>query len=138
MRLALGLVLALSSACNGGAERGGPAPAPSEPAPAMSNANAARREAPLGPDDIYNQRCFVCHGKTGAGDGPGAAVSNPKPRSLADPEWQKSVSDEQIEKVIVGGGNAIGKSTAMPANPDLKNKPELVSGLVKKVRGFAR
>jgi cytochrome c553 len=92
----------------------------------------------LGAEELWVKRCVVCHGKEGKGDGPGAAALNPKPRTLTDSAWQKSASDAQIETVIVGGGAAIGKSTGMPANPDLANKPELVKGLVKKVRSLAR
>lgn len=100
-------------------------------------ATATATATPLRADDLYVKRCTVCHGKEGKGDGPGAAALEPKPRTFADPAWQKAISDDQIRKVIVGGGTAVGKSAAMPANPDLKNKPEVVDGLVQKVRGFA-
>jgi hypothetical protein len=45
------------------------------------------------------------------------------------------VTDEQIKKTVLYGGAAVGKSPAMPANPDLDGKPELDS-LVAIVRGF--
>lgn len=63
---------------------------------------------------------------------------DPKPRDYTDAEWQASVTDEELKKVILGGGMAVGKSPLMPGNPDLKNKPELVDALVKKVRGFQK
>lgn len=87
---------------------------------------------------MYTNRCVTCHGQTGRGNGPGAANLNPKPRAFGDPEWQKSVTDEEIEKVIVYGGAAVGKSPAMAANPDLAAKPELVKALRAVVRSFAR
>jgi mono/diheme cytochrome c family protein len=87
---------------------------------------------------IYEQRCVVCHGATGKGDGAGAANLNPKPRSFGDAAWQKSVEDESIRKVIVGGGPAIGKNAIMPPNPDLKQKAGVVQGLLEIVRGFGK
>ena len=39
---------------------------------------------------------------------------------------------------IIGGGPAVGKSMMMPANPDLKDKPEVVEGLVRIVRSFGK
>lgn len=54
-----------------------------------------------------------------------------------DGDWQKSVTDEQLAKVIVEGGASVGKSALMPANPDLAGQPEVVQALVKKVRSFA-
>ena len=70
------------------------------------------------------------------GDGVAAAALNPKPRSYADKAWQASVDDSMIAKVIVEGGAAIGKSPMMTANPDLKDKPEVVKALVAKIRTY--
>jgi hypothetical protein len=84
---------------------------------------------------MFKMRCAPCHGETGHGDGPGAAALNPKPRNYTDMAWQKSVTDEQIRKTILYGGAAVGKSPAMPANPDLDGKPDL-DGLIGVVRGF--
>jgi mono/diheme cytochrome c family protein len=86
----------------------------------------------------FKQKCVVCHGDHGAGDGPGAAALNPKPRAFGDADWQKSVTDQQISKAIVEGGAAVGKDAAMAANPDLRGKPELTAELVKIVRGFKK
>lgn len=84
----------------------------------------------------FDSLCFTCHGASGHGDGPGAAVLNPKPRSFADRAWQASVTDEHIAKTIVFGGAAVGKSAMMPAQPQFKGKDALLDGLVKIVRGF--
>ena len=86
---------------------------------------------------IYDSRCTMCHGPKGKGDGPVGATLNPKARDLGDPAWQKSVTDEHIEKIILEGGAAVGKSPLMPANPDLKDKPEVVRTLRMMVRTFA-
>jgi mono/diheme cytochrome c family protein len=86
---------------------------------------------------VFKSRCIVCHGQSGQGDGPGAAALTPKPRNYTDAEWQKSVADEELHKIILLGGAAVGKSPNMPANPDLKSKPEVIDGLVAIVRSFA-
>jgi mono/diheme cytochrome c family protein len=86
----------------------------------------------------FKQKCVVCHGDHGAGDGPGAAALNPKPRAFGDATWQSSATDEKIAKAIIEGGAAVGKDAAMAANPDLRGKPELVAELVKIVRGFKK
>jgi len=99
-------------------------------------------EPPPNPADearhLFNTKCSVCHGDHGAGDGPGAAALNPKPRAFADATWQASVSDEQIKKTIVEGGAAVGKSAAMSANPELADKPDELTALLKIVRDFKR
>ncbi len=87
-------------------------------------------------DEYFATKCRVCHGEGGKGDGPGAAALDPKPRDFTDAAWQGAVTDDHIRKVILSGGAAIGKSPIMPGNPDLKNKPEVVDALVKKVRTF--
>jgi mono/diheme cytochrome c family protein len=86
----------------------------------------------------FKQKCVVCHGDHGAGDGPGAAALNPKPRAFAAADWQASVTDEQIGKAIVLGGPAVGKDAAMPPNPDLAAKKDVVAELVKIVRAFKK
>ncbi|NRA32675.1 MAG: c-type cytochrome [Polyangiaceae bacterium] len=85
---------------------------------------------------LYSGRCAVCHGASGKGDGAGAAPLKVKPRDYTDATWQASVSDEDISKIIVGGGAAVGKDPGMAANPDLADKPEVLKALVKKVRSF--
>lgn len=85
---------------------------------------------------LFKTRCVVCHGENGKGDGPTAAALNPKPRDYTSAEWQKSVTDDELTKIIVEGGPAVGKSPLMPANPDLKAKPEVVKEIVKIIRGF--
>jgi mono/diheme cytochrome c family protein len=87
---------------------------------------------------LFQSKCIVCHGSVGQGDGPGAAALNPKPRAFADGTWQASVTDEQIGNTITMGGAAIGKSPAMPPNPDLSDKPDVVKELVKIVRAFKK
>jgi mono/diheme cytochrome c family protein len=94
---------------------------------------AAEKEA----QDIFKNRCTMCHGASGKGDGPAGVALNPKPRNWTDAAWQKDTPDEAIEKAILGGGQSVGKSVLMPANPDLANKPEVVKALRQIVRSFA-
>ena len=112
---------------------GGGATTASKPAAAATTAAAAGQD----PKEVYKSRCSPCHGDSGKGDGPGAAALTPKPRNYTDKAWQASVKDEDIKKTILYGGAAVGKSPAMPANPDLDGKPEL-DGLVKVVRDFGK
>ena len=93
---------------------------------------AATKEA----DEIFKTRCSTCHGAAGKGDGPAAVALNPKPRDLGDAAWQKSVTDEHIEKIILSGGPAVGKSPLMPANPDLSTKPDVIKALRVMVRNL--
>jgi len=86
---------------------------------------------------IYQERCAACHGDKGDGNGLGAFAIKPKPRDYTDPEWQKTVTDEELSTAIVRGGTAVGKSYMMPANRDLKSKPEVVEAIVAMVRSFA-
>ena len=103
-------------------------------APAKDVQNSAAIDAKL----IFAQRCTLCHGTHGKGDGPAAATLTPKPRDYSDAAWQNSVTDEYLHKLLVEGGAAVGKSMMMPGNPDLKDKPDVVTELVKIVRGFKR
>jgi hypothetical protein len=73
----------------------------------------------------------------GKGDGPGAAALDASPRNYTDTTWQKSVTDDAISNIIVKGGAAVGKNAAMPPNPDLASKPDVVAALVKKIRSFS-
>jgi mono/diheme cytochrome c family protein len=85
---------------------------------------------------LFETRCFVCHGRDGKGDGPSATGLAEKPQDLTDPNWQKSNSDDLIGVVIKQGGVAIGKTGAMPPNPDLTQ--EQIQSLVAFVRSLAR
>jgi mono/diheme cytochrome c family protein len=82
--------------------------------------------------------CATCHGADGSGNGPAAESLTPKPRNYTDPEWQASVTDADIKKIILEGGQANGKSPMMPAQMQLKDKPDVLNELVIIIRGFAR
>ena len=110
-----------------------PAAAPT-PAPAAEAAGDPVAKAA----EIYKNRCVVCHGETGKGDGDGSAALDPKPRDFTSAEWQGEVTDDHLAKIIVYGGIAVGKAPTMPANPDLDAKPAVVAELVKYIRDLAK
>jgi mono/diheme cytochrome c family protein len=85
---------------------------------------------------LFSERCAVCHGADGKGNGVAASALNPKPRNYTDRAWQSTVTDDQLRKTIQLGGAAVGKSPLMPASPDLDGKPAVIEGLVKIVRKF--
>ena len=88
--------------------------------------------------NVYTTRCALCHGEGGLGDGVAAASSPVKPRTFSDAAWQAKVTDDHLKKVIVEGGASVGLSALMAANADLKDKTEVLDGLVKIIRGFQK
>jgi len=124
-------VLVLATAC------GGSMPTPKAPSGSGKSAAPAPVSTAVAKAQ-YDSLCLTCHGPSGHGDGPGSAQLDPKPRSLDDPTWQASVTDERIKKAIVFGGAAVGKSPMMPAQPQLKGQDALLDGIVKIVRGFQK
>ncbi len=113
-----------------------------DPAPASGSAAAA--EAPAGPSptvearQVYKSVCAACHGEDGTGNTPAGKALTPPPRNYTDKAWQASVTDEQLSATILGGGAAVGKSPAMPAQPQLKEKPAVVAELVRIIRTFGK
>lgn len=85
--------------------------------------------------EIFAQRCTPCHGAEGRGDGAASASLKPQPRNFHDLEWQKSVTDDYLIQIIKMGGAAVGKSAAMPGNPDLKD-PAVLEALRTHIRSL--
>ena len=115
-----------------------PTPAgPDESEPAIGNAaaSATPAAAKAKAQEIFGQRCTPCHGPAGGGDGPASASLTPHPRNFHDKGWQASVTDQHIETIIKVGGAAVGKSPAMPGNPDLSD-PAVLAALRGVIRGF--
>ncbi len=130
--IAMATLLAPLVGCGGGGDAATDRGAGKPPAVAVTAADRAEAE------ELFTKRCAACHGTDGSGNGPGAFGLDPKPRNYRDAAWQKTVTDEEIEKVIVYGGAAVGKSAQMVANPDLQAKPGVVAALREKVRSFGR
>lgn len=137
--VALGLVLATGAGACG---------KNSQPPPPSSGTPNAQRESGPGhqtADDqpsqaqaMFNTVCVMCHGTDGTGNGPAASALNPKPRNYTDAAWQSSVTDDQIKDIILKGGAGVGKSPSMPGQPQLKDHPEVLDGLVQIIRGFGK
>lgn len=142
-RLVLALVLGVGSVSLAGCERDASGLTEWTPADHDHQVETKRRRAgpsnlpatPHAPPSKRNQvidvtwarQCATCHGKRGRGDGPQSVMV--KARDLSSPEWQASVSDEQLTKVIREGKDK------MPAF----NLPDnVIAGLVEHVRRLAR
>jgi|SRR5688572_13699296 mono/diheme cytochrome c family protein len=131
-------LLACSKAKETPPDEGGNAPAPSAPSgdQAGSAAPAGSTNAAFEARRMFSTICATCHGSSGHGDGPASQALNPKPRNYTDKTWQASVTDDDIKKIILLGGQAVGKSAVMPAQPQLQNQPEVLDEIVKLIRAF--
>jgi len=114
------------------------------PPPSSGSPNAQPESAPKKKDAagqaraMFDTICATCHGADGTGNGPAAASINPKPRNYTDTAWQASVTDEDLKKTILLGGQGVGKSPMMPGQPQLKEQPEVLDELIKIIRGFGK
>jgi mono/diheme cytochrome c family protein len=86
--------------------------------------------------EVFATRCAACHGARGRGDGPASQSLTPRPRDFHDKDWQRQIADERIERTVQFGGASMGKSVAMPANPDLSTP--VVRALRDHIRALAR
>ena len=89
---------------------------------------AVSGEARAQAESIFGDRCAVCHGDNGDGNGPGASNLNPRPQNFHDRKWQRSVSDATLVKVIIYGGPAVGVSASMPAESGFGEQARMWSG----------
>jgi hypothetical protein len=110
---------------------------PGQPVPGPTK-GPIRHDGPLDARTVFNNRCAMCHGREGRGDGISAGALTTKPRDYSDPKWQASVTDDAIRQIIVQGGKALGKSDSMQPNADLANQPAVLDGLVAIIRGFGK
>ena len=134
-RLALlSSVALLGCGSNGPASTAAPQAASTPSAPAAAPALDPSAEA----KQIFATRCTPCHGPEGRGDGPASKGLTPPPRDFGDAAWQQATTDDHLEKIIQYGGAAVSKSPAMPANPDLTSKPEVVKALTAHLRTLKR
>jgi len=58
-------------------------------------------------EQVYKQRCALCHGPDGHGNGPGAAALNPKPRNYHDAKYMNSKTDAELLATIHNGKGAM-------------------------------
>ncbi len=78
--------------------------------------------------ELFSQRCSMCHGESGAGDGPVAASLPPdiKPRNLQLAEMKFATDDAKLTQLLKNGGGGVGLNPLMPPQPDL-NDADLAS-----------
>lgn len=133
------IAMLVVAACGKGNEP--PPPSTGAPMPQQESGPKPKQAAPMGADEqakkMFQTVCAMCHGADGTGNGPASANLNPKPRNYTDAAWQASVTDDDLRKIILHGGQAVGKSATMPGQPQLKDQPEVLDALVKLIRGFA-
>lgn len=73
---------------------------------------------------VFSNRCVLCHGKYGEGDGRMARIiTAPPPFNLTI----SVVNDKYLEKIIAGGGESVGRSKQMPPWKDQLNVAQIES-----------
>jgi high-affinity iron transporter len=84
---------------------------------------------------LYKRQCVMCHGATGAGDGPAAKSLKGKLPSLADKAVMAKLTDAQIHETITAG-----KKTEIGNMPALgkRLKPEEITDIVNYVRTLVK
>lgn len=100
----------------------------------LSN-NASAADAAKG-GALYAQRCAMCHGDKGAGDGPVAATipEGMKPRNLKEGGYKYATDDAKFKELLQKGGAGVGLSPLMPAQSDLK--PEDLDNIIAFVKSL--
>lgn len=87
-------------------------PSRQPPAPAQAQPAGASGVAARGQGD-YATYCAPCHGARGGGDGPLAAMLDPRPARHSDAVIMSTLSDEYLFRLLKEGGPALGKSPLM-------------------------
>jgi mono/diheme cytochrome c family protein len=122
---------ALLVGCGGGQQA---TPEGGSNAPVSGTTTPPTGGTPAGGDlgaKVYAERCVLCHGPEGKGDGAGAAGLDPKPRNHTDGAYMNAQSDEALINVIKNGkGN-------MPAWGSILSDEE-INAVLKHVRSLAQ
>lgn len=133
MIVAVGVSAALALLLFGcGQEGGSPAP-PSQPQSAVTASQPPAEEGAA----LYKQFCAPCHGAQGKGDGPAAAGLPVKPADHTNAQVMGKIADAELFKAIKEGGQAVGKSQAMPPWGGAL-RDEQIRSLVLYVRSLAK
>ena len=126
---------ALLVGCGGKAQESAttssPTPEGQIPGQSATDTSAAPTDPVALGNKVYHDRCALCHGPEGKGDGPAAAGLNPKPRNHTDGAYMKSRTDEQLLEVIRKGKGG------MPAWGAVLSEQEIQAAL-KHVRSLAK
>ena len=80
---------------------------------------------------LYEEKCMICHGQNGKGDGPAAAALSPPPKDFNRPEFWKQKDVHQLIRSQVKNGKG-----SMPAfnlsDEEINAIIEFMSGTFKK------
>jgi mono/diheme cytochrome c family protein len=69
---------------------------------------------------VFAQKCALCHGPDGRGDGPGSAALNPKPRNFHDQAYMKTRTDAELLEVIRNGKGVMPKWGGLMSEAEMK------------------
>lgn len=96
---------------------------------ARTAVTAAQEPAlPLAPPDaeaglaLYNERCALCHGPLGMGDGEQAVAAGLQPRNFTDPAYHLSADPQRMFDVITNGSLASGMPPFGPTSTNPINE----------------
>ena len=108
-----------------------PAPTPADTS-AMAGGATGEVSLAVG-EQVVKERCELCHGASGKGDGPGGAALNPKPRDWTNGAYMTTRTDDDLYGVIYNGKGS------MPAwgKTGILTESEIRSALMK-VRTYAK
>ena len=89
----------------------------------------ARAEDPIGDRERgktdYSNYCSPCHGQSGNGRGPMAALLDPRPTDHRDTAYMNTLPDGYLTRLIRHGGRGVGKSPAMAAWGDILSEQQI-------------
>jgi len=52
---------------------------------------------------LYNDKCLICHGAKGDGNGPAGSALSPKPANFTDSKFWQGDVDKKIKDTVVNG-----------------------------------
>ena len=72
-------------------------------------------------ENLYNEKCQICHGKQGDGNGPGGVAFSPRPSNFTNPKFWQDNPDKKISDAIRKGKGMM---------PALEIKPDEIQAII--------